>query len=62
MNKELIEQLYKLKFEYGLDFTDLYNKNYSDLEILESNLSNILQDIDLCMSYIEEEYENVRIE
>ena len=54
--------MYKLKFEYGLDFTDLYNKDYEDLEILESNLSNILQDIDLCMSYIEEEYENVRIE
>ena len=62
MNKNLLDQLYKLKFEYSLDFTDLYNKDYEDLEILESNLSNILQDIDLCMSYIEEEYENVRIE
>ncbi|MCA9497221.1 MAG: hypothetical protein KC589_09840 [Nanoarchaeota archaeon] len=62
MNKNLLDQLYKLKFEYGLDFTDIYNKDYEDLEILESNLSNILQDIDLCMQYIEEEYENVRIE
>lgn len=57
-NKELLEQLYKLKFEYGIDFIDLYTKEYQDLEILESNLSNLIQDLEITMNYIEEVYNN----
>lgn len=61
INKNLLDHLYKLKYDYLIDFTDLYNPNYQDLEILESNASNLLQDLDILLQYIEEEYDKINI-